>query len=545
MWKRLGMQQLLASGFGLMLAVATAIGLLSVQTDLKMERASLLAAQDAHRAELAEHLVMLQQRQQATSRAFFLQPSKDARQRFDDATREFATTFEQLRALTQEEKGISLLQTAKTACDLGTTELSVMFGLEQSGRHADVLEELTKSVAISKQIRKALDDYRSYSIGQSEELRRAQQRSSRNAIWVSSIVLGSGIVLAFVCAATTMRIVSARVLLAHGAIQAIANQDLSGNAILVHTDDALGHALTAVNQMKERLSGVVGGIRQIAEQVASASTQLASTARGSAEGADQQRSHAELFAASLKEMAGVVAQTAEYAESVSAASGLAGAAARRGDEAVAATLSKMEQIATESSAVGESIHALAQDTQRIGNAANLIRDVAEQTNLLALNATIEAARAGELGRGFAVVAGEVRRLAERTAAATREIDGIVSAVGQRTSSTLLKTGSEQARITEGVTLAAATREALASIRRSVGDVEAMTTQIAAATTEQSASTQELRQSLDGIVQMVAASANSAQESSMACAELSQLSEQIHLQLSAFMLPPKMNSLQPQ
>ena len=158
MWKRLGMQQLLASGFGLMLAVATAIGLLSVQTDLKMERASLLAAQDAHRAELAEHLVMLQQRQQATSRAFFLQPSKDARQRFDDATREFATTFEQLRALTQEEKGISLLQTAKTACDLGTTELSVMFGLEQSGRHADVLEELTKSVAISKQIRKALDD---------------------------------------------------------------------------------------------------------------------------------------------------------------------------------------------------------------------------------------------------------------------------------------------------------------------------------------------------------------------------------------------------
>jgi CHASE3 domain sensor protein len=321
MWKRLGMQQLLALGFGLMLAVAAAIGLLSVQTDLKMERNSLLAAQDARRALLAEHLVMLQQRQQATSRAFFLQPSKDAQQRFDDATREFATTFEQLRALTSEATAISLLQKAKAACDEGTAELSVMFGMEQSGRHADVLQELTKSVTISRQIRKALDDYRSYSVAQSEELRKAQQRSLRNAMLVSSIVLASGILIAFVCAAATMRIVNARVQLAHGAIQAIANQDLSGKTIVVHTDDALGHALTAVNQMKERLAAVVGGIRQIAEQVASASTELASNARNSADGADQQRSHAELFAASLQEMAGVVAQIAEHAESVSVASG--------------------------------------------------------------------------------------------------------------------------------------------------------------------------------------------------------------------------------
>jgi hypothetical protein len=78
MWNRLGLQQLLGAGFGLLMVIAMVTGAQSVQRDLESKRISSLAAQHARRALLAEHLIMLQQRQQATSRAYFLQPSGDA-----------------------------------------------------------------------------------------------------------------------------------------------------------------------------------------------------------------------------------------------------------------------------------------------------------------------------------------------------------------------------------------------------------------------------------------------------------------------------------
>lgn len=536
MGERLGVQQLLTLGFGLLLTVAAVIGAVSVRTDWRMGQDNLLAARYAHRALMAERLIMLQQRQQATSRAFFLQPSADARRRFDEATRDFAATFAELSLTTTDARGLALLARARSACDAGTRELGLMFELEQHGNHAGVLEELTRSVSISKQIREALDGYRSYSVGQSEELEKKQQSAARQAIWGSSIAFGAGILLAIASGLMTIRTVGARVRRAHGAISAIANRDLSGEPIEVRTSDELGCALIAVNQMKDRLAQVVGGMRGIASQVSSSSIELAATAQDSASRADEQRSEAQRFADSLRELAAVVAQIAEHASSVSGAAARAAEAARNGDGAVAATVAKMEEIALESSAVGESIHELSRNSEQIGGAANLIRDIAGQTNLLALNAAIEAARAGELGRGFAVVASEVRRLAERTAAATREIDTMVTAVSERTADTLDKTRREQSRIAEGVELAAATRRSLSHIRSAVGDVEAMTTQIAAATTQQLSSTRELSHNLERILGTAAASAAAAQQSSLASVDLSKLSELIHHELSGFVLP---------
>jgi methyl-accepting chemotaxis protein len=536
MWKRIGLQQLLALGFGLLLVVSGLTGALTIQQSRSAETGSAAMALEARRALLAEHLVMLQQRQQATSRAYFLLPSQDARQRFDEATRDFASTFRQLDQLTTDPTGRSLLSSANAACESGTAELVTMFDLEQSGQHDRVLAEISRSVSISRQIRKALDDYRSYSVSLSDQLTARQQSNARRAIWISSIALILGIPIAITSAVTTMRIVGARVQQARSAMSAIANKDLSGEMIPVHTSDDLGRALTSANTMKESLVRVIGGMRLVAEQVASASAQLAATARDSAESAAHERSQAERFAASLRGMTTVVTQIAGHASAVSAAAGVASESARRGDEAATVTVSKMEQIARESAAVTESIDELARNSEHIGGAAGAIRDIAAQTNLLALNAAIEAARAGEHGKGFAVVAGEVRRLAERTAAATREIDGVLTAISQRTATALEKTRAEQSCIAEGVSLAATARESLALIRNSAGEVESMTSRIAAATTEHSASTQELEQSLEQIVQLVSASADAAQQSSVACGDLSRLSEDINRQLSAFILP---------
>jgi methyl-accepting chemotaxis protein len=535
MLKRLGMRQLISLGFGLLLVVAGLIGALSISTSMTVQRMNLQAEFEAHRSLQAEHLVMLQQRQQATSRAFLLQPSADAHKRFDDATRDFDATYNELWKTTTDAEGRRLLLEARSACDAGDGVLAKMLELEESGQHEQVLSELTSSVAISRRIRDSLDNFRKYAQGRADALSLEQQQSAQRAIWLSSAALALGILLAVACAAMIVRVVGERILAAQRAIDAIANRDLSGVAIEVHTHDSLGQALVAVNRMKDGLAHVVSGMRQIAAQVASASVELASTAQNSAENAHDQRSQAELFAAAVNEMASVVEQIAESASSVSQAANGAAEFARQGDEAVSASVNKMEQIAAESSAVAESIAALAESSERIGKAANLIREIAGQTNLLALNASIEAARAGEHGKGFAVVATEVRRLAERTAAATQEIDGMVSAVTHQTSLTLEKTRMEQDCVNEGVALASATRESLEQIRGSIVNVESMTAQIATATTEQSAATQELQQTLNRIMEMVAASDVAAQDASTACKELSKLSEQMHLELSEFVI----------
>jgi methyl-accepting chemotaxis protein len=536
MWKRLGLQQLLAIGFGLLLVVATVIGSLSIQGSLSVERSNLQVARDARRVQLAERLVMLQQRQQATSRAYFLLPSADALARYREAAHGLESGFEELRELSGDSKESELLEIAKATTDQGNTELEVMLSLEKDGRHPDVLAELKNSVAISAQIRKSLDNYGAYVIRVSSQRQAAQQVSIHRAIWISSAVLGLAFLLAVADAWITIRVVNSRVRLAQGAMDAIAQKDLSRKQIEVHTDDSLGRALTAVNQMSRSLTGVVGELEQIAEQVAAAATQIAATARSAAGVADSQKSEAATFAAALSQTAAVITQIAEHASAVSLAAGRAAASARQGDEAVSATVVKMNQIADESSMVAGSIDALARTSEEIGTAATLIQEIAGQTNLLALNAAIEAARAGEHGKGFSVVAVEVRRLAERTASATVGIEGMVATVRKKIENTLEKTRMAQSRITEGVALAAATRKSLGHIQSSVDEVEAMTSQIAAATTEQSATTVGLQENLGRILQMVATSTQAAHESSEACGELSQLSERMRQQLSTFVLP---------
>ena len=196
---------------------------------------------------------------------------------------------------------------------------------------------------------------------------------------------------------------------------------------------------------------------------------------------------------------------------------------------------KMQEISQQSESAAGSLEQLARHSADIGKAVKLIEEIAAQTNLLALNAAIEAARAGEHGKGFSVVAGEVRRLAERTASATREIDGMIEAEQSQTRHVLKEMRLYSARVVDGVSLTLKTRSSLETILRSVQEVEAMTSQIAVATTEQSATTEELNRNLHRIAQITAASASSAHQSSQACTDLSQMSERMHAQLSDFRL----------
>ncbi len=541
MVKRLGLEQLLAFGFGLVLLTTTIAGLIAIQGQLSVNKSNTAAQREARHALMAQRLAMLQQREQATSRAFFLQPAEHGDQRCAEAARDFAGIYDQLMADTGDPVAQADLRSVHEAWSAGESELQKMFALGRAGNMQAMLAEMPASVAISKKIQTALNSYVSYANDAAKQSQQEQERISRRVLWLTSLFIVLGFCAAIVCGIMAIRAVSQRVADAQRALEAIAQMDLSGADVEVLTGDALGRTLLAVNTMKGTLTDVIGELGQIGTQVSAAATELAASARDTATGADDQRAQTDRVASALTEMSSSVAEVAKHTSNASEAAGRASGSVRKGDEAVTLTAAKMAEITDQSAGVAQSIEELARQSQEIGRAASLIRAIASQTNLLALNAAIEAARAGENGKGFSVVASEVRKLAEQTGAATAEIEAMIVSVQAQAQGALEKVRSEREHVAEGVTLTETTRESFTFIRESVSAVDAMMEQIASATRQQAETTEELNRSLNAIAQLVARSAAAAHESSDASTDLSRLSEQMQSQLSQFQLPEENTS----
>ena len=236
----------------------------------------------------------------------------------------------------------------------------------------------------------------------------------------------------------------------------VADGDLTSD-IRVDTRDETGQMLKALRHMNDSLQRIVADVRVGTEGMASSSSQIASGNSDLSVRTEQQAAALGQTADSMRELTDTVQQNADNARQANALAAQASAVAARGGDAVAQVVDTMGSITASS--------------RRIADIIGVIDAIAFQTNILALNAAVEAARAGEQGRGFAVVASEVRSLAQRSAAAAREIKVLIG-----DSSDKVRQGSllvEQA----GATM----REVVDSVRR-VTDIMA---EITAASAEQS------------------------------------------------------------
>jgi len=315
--------------------------------------------------------------------------------------------------------------------------------------------------------------------------------------------------------------------------EVIAKGDLTGEPLKGDSNDEIGDLIAAVNQMQRSLREIIHSMAATAEHVASASEEISSTATQMAQGAEVQRDQASQVARAMQEMSSTVLQVSDNSNKAAEAARQAAETARQGGKVVQDTLAKMQAISESVSGTSKKILELGKSSDQIGRIIGVIDDIADQTNLLALNAAIEAARAGEQGRGFAVVADEVRKLAERTTTATKEIARMIENIQGETKSAVEAMDRETRHANEGVATTAEAGASLEEIIRMAEQVGEMILHIATAATQQSSTTEQVSGSMEQIANLIKESAVGAQQSAKACHDLSGLALDLQDTVSRF------------
>jgi len=298
-------------------------------------------------------------------------------------------------------------------------------------------------------------------------------------------------------------------------------------------NDEIGRLGIYFNLFIEKIQRAMSQVAHVTDRLASSSAELSSTSKELSRGANEQTSRMVQSASAVEEMTMTAGEVARNSTEAASLAQETSATARSGYEIMGQTVTGMQHV---SEAVGQSariITELGKSSDQIGEIVRVIEDIADQTNLLALNAAIEAARAGEQGRGFAVVADEVRKLAERTTKATKEISDMIRQIQQDTKNAVTSMEEGTNQVTGGVNLANQTGEALEKIQEMVNQTASMIQQIAGAAEEQSTATGQIAGDLEAVAQAGREASNGVNESAKASRDLSVLASELHALVGTF------------
>jgi len=292
------------------------------------------------------------------------------------------------------------------------------------------------------------------------------------------------------------------------------------------TEAAEAARLAAENAKTEGMLQAADRLSSVVHIVSSASEELSAQVEQTSQGAEQQSSRLGETATAMEEMNATVLEVAQNASQAADTAAKARSKAEEGEGAVAKVAAFMERVNENSRQSLEDMGVLGKQAENIGQILNVISDIADQTNLLALNAAIEAARAGEAGRGFAVVADEVRKLAEKTMTATKEVGDAIRGIQSGARKNYDNVAQAVTAVAEATTLASTSGDILREIVTLVDTSADQVRSIATASEQQSATSEEINRSVDEVNRIAAETMDALRQAAQAVADLSQQAQEL-------------------
>ena len=299
------------------------------------------------------------------------------------------------------------------------------------------------------------------------------------------------------------------------------------------SSDGLGNVVDSVNYMLDNFVKVLERVRKAAIDVSTSANEILLSSEDMASGAVQQDQEITNTSSAVEQLTVSMKQVSNNAEASAEAARRALDAAEQGNRSVRDTLEGMQRIRSSVQATAKKIKSLGDRSLEISEIVNVINDITEQTNLLALNAAIEAARAGEAGRGFAVVADEVRKLAEHSRTATKDISALIKAIQAETNEAVVVMEEGTKEVEVGARLADQAGKALEAISSVVRQSAELVQEISLASKQQVRGTEGVANAMQIISNITRQTSQGARQTARTVENMVKLSEQLNEALSQF------------
>ncbi len=301
------------------------------------------------------------------------------------------------------------------------------------------------------------------------------------------------------------------------------------NQSAAELSEASLQARAATDQITNSMQQMASSSQDQTSAIAATSNsveQMSKAIEGVARGSQEQSQSVSKATEITDQINTAIRQVALNANAVATDSASAAETAKNGSQIVEGTLTGMHTIKTKVDAASEKIEEMGKRSLEIGAIVETIEEIASQTNLLALNAAIEAARAGEHGKGFAVVADEVRKLAERSSLATKEIDALINGIQSTVSDAVQAMAESSSEVEDGVTNANLAGKALADILGATTAANKQAALASEATARMEQASQELVIAVDAVSEIVEQNTAATEEMAATSSEVSQSIEHI-------------------